>query len=75
MAKENSTTKRVFSVIGNVIIWIFVAFAAVITVLTFAATSSEANVPTIAGKAILTVQTDSMKPTFNAGDIIIGESC
>ena len=73
MANENSTAKKIFTVIGNVIIWLFVAFAAVITVLTFAATSSEANVPTIAGKAILTVQTDSMKPTFNPGDIIIGQ--
>ena len=73
MANGNGTAKKIFTVIGNVIIWLFVAFAAIITVLTVAATSSEANVPTIAGKAILTVQTDSMKPTFNPGDIIIGQ--
>lgn len=73
MANGKSAVKKVFTVIGNVIIWLFVIFAAVVTVLTFAATSSETNVPTIAGRAILTVQTDSMSPTFDPGDIIIGK--
>ena len=73
MEKEKSTVKKVISVIVNVLIWLFVIFSAAITVLTFAAQSSEDGVPSIAGKAILTVSTDSMSPTFESGDIIIGQ--
>lgn len=72
MEKSSKTAKKVFSVIGNVIIWLFVIFAAVVTVFTFAAQSSEDGIPSIGGKAILPVKTDSMSPTFNKGDIIIG---
>ena len=73
MENGKSTTKKVFTIIGNVIIWLFVIFAAAVTVFTFAATSSKDQAPSIGGKYILSVQTDSMSPTFNAGDIIIGQ--
>ena len=73
MEKGHSTVKKVFTVIGNVIIWLFVIFAAVVTIFTFAARSSEDGVPAIGGTAILTVNTDSMAPTFSAGDIILGK--
>ncbi|MBO7519657.1 MAG: signal peptidase I, partial [Clostridia bacterium] len=72
MEKGKGTVKRVFTAIGNVIIWLFVIFAAVITVFTFAAQSSEDGIPAIGSTAILTVSTDSMKPVFEKGDIIIG---
>ena len=64
--------KKTFTVIGNVLIWLFVAFSIVITVLSLAATSSSDGVPSIGGVTILTVSTDSMSPTFEKGDIIIG---
>ena len=73
MEKEKSTVKKVLSVIVNIIIWLFVIFSAAVTVFTFAAQSSEDGVPAIAGKAILTVSSDSMSPTFDKGDIIIGK--
>ncbi len=73
MEKEKSKPKKVLAVIGNVIVWLFVVFAAVVTIFTFAAQSSADGVPAIGGKAILTVQTDSMAPTFEKGDVIIGQ--
>ena len=73
MEKGHSTVKKVFTVIGNIIIWLFVIFAAVVTIFTFAARSSEDGVPSIGKTTILTVSTDSMSPEFNAGDIIIGQ--
>ncbi|MBO4584967.1 MAG: signal peptidase I [Clostridia bacterium] len=86
---ETSTAKKVLRIVGNVLIWIFIIFAALVTVLAFAAQSSSDGIPSIAGRAVLTVQTDSMSRSaeeegkitlqegwergFNAGDIIIGK--
>ena len=86
---EKSTAKKVLRIVGNVLIWIFIIFAALTTVLAFAAQSSSDGVPAIAGRAILTVQSDSMARSaeeegkvtlqegwekgFNKGDIIIGK--
>ncbi len=71
--KQKSGARKVLGIIGNIFLWIFVAFCALITVLAFAQTSSSYNVPSIGATTILNVQTDSMFPTFKAGDIIIGE--
>ena len=89
MQSEKHTAKKVLRIVGNVLIWIFIIFAALTTVLAFAAQSSSDGIPAIAGRAILTVQTDSMSRSaveegkvkledgweqgFNAGDIIIGK--
>ena len=89
MQSEKHTAKKVLRIVGNVLIWIFIIFAALTTVLAFAAQSSSDGVPAIAGRAILTVQTDSMARSavdegkvkledgweqgFNSGDIIIGK--
>ena len=86
---EKSTAKKVVRIVGNVLIWIFIVFAALITVLAFASQSSADGIPSIAGRTVLTVQTDSMSRSaeeegkvtlqegwergFNAGDIIIGK--
>lgn len=86
---ETSTAKKVLRIVGNVLIWIFIVFAALVTVLAFASQSSADGIPSIAGRAVLTVQTDSMSRSaedegkvviqegwergFNAGDIIIGK--
>ena len=57
---EKSTAKKVLRIVGNVLIWIFIIFAALTTVLAFAAQSSGDGIPAIAGRAILTVQSESM---------------
>lgn len=72
MESGKSNVKKVLGIIGNVLIWVFVVFAVVVTVLAFAAQANADGIPSIGGKAILTVQTPSMEPTFKVGDIIIG---
>lgn len=57
---KNSTAKKVLRIVGNVLIWVFIIFAALTTVLAFAAQSNADGIPAIAGRAILTVQSESM---------------
>lgn len=73
MEKTKGSVKKVLKIILDVLVWIFVIFAVVVTMLAFAAQANEDGVPTIGGKCILTVQSDSMNPTFLEGDIIIGQ--
>lgn len=72
MAGKKSAEKTI-KIVVNTLVWLFVVFAIVITVLAFAAQSDPDGVPAIGGKCILTVQSDSMKGVFNKGDIIIAE--
>lgn len=70
--KSGSKAKKVFNVILNIIIWVFVAFAVVVTILAFAAQANDDGVPAVGNTCILTVQSNSMEPTFDVGDIILG---
>ena len=69
--KTKSTGKKVGSIIGNILIWLFIAFSVVITIFAFSAQSNSDGVPTIAGKVISPVLSPSMEPTIKKGDIII----
>ena len=68
-----SKFKKILTLAVNILIWLFVIFAVLMTLLAFASQSSPDGVPSIGGKVILTVQTPSMEPTFCVGDIIIGQ--
>lgn len=64
--------KKVVNIVVNVLLWIFLAFAAVMTVIAIAATSNADKIPAIGGKYLLTVQSNSMNPVFKQGDLIFG---
>lgn len=66
-------SKKILKTIINVFIWIFVVFSVFMTILAFAAQSNSDGIPAIGGKSFLTVETDSMSPTFSSGDLIIGQ--
>lgn len=70
---KNGNAMKTIKIVLNVLLWAFVLFAVVITVLVFAAQNDENGVPSIGGKCIITIQSDSMKPTFQQGDMIIGQ--
>ena len=72
MEKKKGSPKKIGSVLGNIFIWVFIAFSVFMTVIAFAAQSSPDGVPTIGKSVILVVQTPSMSPTIEEGDIIIG---
>ena len=69
--KKVSKTKKVLSIIANVLMWAFIVFSVVITIFAFSAQSSADGIPTIGGKVISPVLSPSMSPTFNKGDIIL----
>ncbi len=65
--------KKWLGIAVNVLLWLFVAFSVVITVLVFAANSNDDGIPSIGGKSPISVLSDSMSPTFRAGDLIVCE--
>ncbi len=67
------STKKTLNIIGNVVIWLFVAFAVFITILVFVAQANSDGVPSIGGKVVINIVTDSMSPTMKEGDLILGE--
>lgn len=62
---------KVLKIIGNVVLWLFVAFAIFVTVLVFSAQGNKDGLPDIMGKSLVTIQSDSMSPVFKKGDLII----
>lgn len=84
MEKKN-TFKKVAGIVVNILLWLFVAFSVLVTVIAVSASSNKKNVPTVGGNCYLSVQSDSMnagKPGwvgkdqpegFKKGDLIIGK--
>ena len=69
--KKLTGKKKVFSIIGNVLMWLFIVVAVVITIFAFSAQSNSDGIPTVGGKVISPVLSESMAPTINKGDIIL----
>jgi signal peptidase len=62
--------KSILKAIFNVIAWIVLVFALLVTILVFTADRNN-GVATLLGYMPLTVESDSMKPTFKTDDLII----
>ena len=56
--------KKIGRIALNVLLWCFVAFALLTTILAISANSGADGVPSIGGKVFLSVESDSMAPTF-----------
>jgi signal peptidase len=70
---KNLDKKKILSIALNTLIWIFVIFSLLITILVFSAQGSKDGVPAIFGKSLITISTDSMEPTYKAGDLVFME--
>ncbi len=68
------TLKKVASVALSVVMWIIILVAALYAFTTLA-TKDENTVANIAGFTPLSVQSNSMSPTFDEGDLIIIQKC
>lgn len=70
--KEKWTGKRIAKLVVDIVCYIFFAFALVFTIFAFTAQNSSTGVPTIGKKALLTVESSSMKSEngFDEGDLI-----
>lgn len=62
--------KKILSIVLNTLIWIFVAFSLLITILVFTAQGSKDGVPSIFGKSLITISSNSMEPTYKVGDLV-----
>jgi len=62
--------KKVFRVLLDVLAWVLLIFAVIITLLVFASNKNN-GISSIMGRMPMTVQSDSMLPTMKTGDLII----
>ncbi len=62
--------KKALKIVVDVLSWIILAIALLITILVFSSGRNN-GVANLFGFIPLSVESDSMKPTFNAGDLII----
>ncbi len=68
---QKKKLKKVLGIVGNTLLWLFVAFSCLLTVLVFAAQGSDDGVPELFGKSMITIQSPSMSGTFEIGDMVI----
>jgi signal peptidase len=69
-SKNKNKTKKIAGIIGSVLIWVFVGFSFLITVLVFSSQGSADGIPSLFGKSLLTIQTPSMEDTYGVGDMV-----
>ena len=65
--------KKILSIALNTLIWLFVIFSLMITILVFSAQGSKDGVPSVFGKSLITISTNSMEPTYKVGDLVFME--
>ena len=74
---QNPKAKKIVSIVLNTLVWIFLVFAILVTIVTFASQNAKDGVPSVFGKSIVSIQSDSMKSSakesFKKGDLIIIE--
>ena len=71
---KKKVAKKVVSIILNIVIWAFVIFSMVISLVVLSSTAFNndgTGVPSLGGYSLITVQSDSMKPEFSKGAMII----
>ena len=62
--------KKAINIAVNILLWIIVALSAIVTVLVFTS-QSNGGVPSLLGITPISIQTESMKPTLNKGDLVL----
>ena len=70
---KNGKVKKVLSIVGNTLIWVFVAFSLAITLMVFSAQNSGDGIPSLFGKSLVHIATDSMEDTYMVGDLVLME--
>ncbi len=70
--KKKSTAQRIIGTIINVVLVLAIILAVLATYVSFATTSG--NAPSVFGLRLHSVQTKSMEPTINKGDLIVSKA-
>ncbi len=71
-AKKEKVFKTL-GIIGNVFLWIIVAFSILTTIFVIASQNNKDGVPELFGKSFITIETNSMEPTYEVGDMVFME--
>jgi len=69
----SAKTKKILKIVLNAVLWLFLAFSVFMTIIAISAANSDDGLPSIGGKAYISVLSDSMNPTFKKGDLIVCE--
>ncbi len=67
---KKGKVRKTLRIIGNTLLWVFIAFSVAVTVMVFAAQGNENGVPELFGKSLITIVSPSMSPTYDAGDLV-----
>ena len=71
---NKTEAKKIVSIVLNVLVWVILVFATLVTILTFVSKNSTDGVPSIFGKSIVSVQSPSMdgdkEGSFKQGDML-----
>ncbi len=69
--KSTSKAKKIGNIVLNVVLWLFVIFAVVVTVFVFSAQKDADGVPSLFGNSYISIVSDSMAPEIRTGDMIV----
>ncbi len=67
---DKQKIKQIANIVVNVLIWILVILSIIVTLLVFAAQGSDDGIPDLFGTSLITVETGSMRPVYNEGDLV-----
>jgi signal peptidase len=73
MLKMKNKLKKILEVVTDILLVFILIIAIVITVMTFTSKNSDVGVGNVFGYTPFTIQSDSMKPAFATGDMIIAK--
>lgn len=73
VVQEESTGKKILNTVVNVVLVLAIALAAVSTYVSYVSASGN-GVPSILGIRMFSIQTESMYPTLNPGDLIFDKA-
>lgn len=72
---NKTEAKKIVSIVLNVLVWAFLVFATLVTILTFVSMNAKDGVPSVLGKSFVSVQSPSMdgdkEGSFKQGDLLI----
>ena len=68
---QKKQMKKVLETVANVLVWLFVAFSVLVTVLVFTAQAGGDGVPQLFGKSLVTIETESMEPNVPKGAMFV----
>ena len=71
LTPQQQKVRNILGWVASALCVVIIVIALIISIMTITRTTGEKGVAHIAGNAFMPVQTDSMEPTFDAGDLII----